>query len=107
LPFPERPCTGAHDAATLTRVMPPVPGASPLFSRLGENRTAVCVYPVVSPRERLVLENNGGDDPSALVMRTAGTLSLPPATLKGITGVTHTHLSRSRYLVRPQLLTRL
>jgi hypothetical protein len=47
------------------------------------------------------------DPPSALARQTTGVLSLPPATIEGHTAVMSPHRWPSRYLVRPQLLTRL
>jgi hypothetical protein len=109
-PGPDRPHTIAPDAASPPRVMPLVTDASPVFGRRGASHAAVCVCRVISPRDHLALADCDldDDDTSALAMQTAGALRPPrPGNMTGPTGVTHTRRWRSRYLVRPQLLTRL
>jgi hypothetical protein len=45
-------------------------------------------------------------DPVAFALRPAAALGLSPATGKGMTGATHSCFWPSRFLARPQLLTR-
>lgn len=80
------------------------------------------VFPVLSPPEAAVGRLQGvlpddnlglddydvDDDPSSLAVPTAGDLVRPsPPLVNGIRSGTHTFLQLARYLVRPQLLTRL
>jgi hypothetical protein len=80
------------------------------------------VFPILSSLSAAVRRPQGGmpddnlglddynveDDPLALAVPTAGDLLRP--SLPGVNGIpsrTHTFLQLARYLVRPQLLTRL
>jgi hypothetical protein len=72
-------------------------------------RPATGAVPQVSrPRDGLVWEDSKlDDDPWGRVARTTARLDLPPPPFRRRTGVTDAYLWPSRYLARPQLLTRL
>jgi hypothetical protein len=79
------------------------PGVSAAWPAFDRPRTSA--YDAVSP---LLDDRDLEDDPpSALTRQTMGVLSLPPATIEGHAAVMSSHCWPSRYLVRPQLLTRL
>jgi hypothetical protein len=96
------------DAVSRQCIIPLVPDASPDFGHRGTSHATVWAWHVDAPRRRVPLADRDADDddPAALAMRTTGAPGRPRATRKGSTGVTHPSRWRSRYLVRPQLLTR-
>jgi hypothetical protein len=91
---------GGRLVGLLVRAGPGIPAAWPALDR---PRTRA--YDAVSPRlDDRDLED---DPPSVLTRWTTAVRGRPPATLEGHAAVMPSHRWPSRYLVRPQLLTRL
>jgi hypothetical protein len=85
---------------------------SPILSHPGENHAAVLARRVSSARDRLALDvedlDDDDDDPSSMRVLTSGERNLPPVpVVMSVTDVTYACQRPSRYLARPQLLTRL
>jgi hypothetical protein len=80
-----------------------------VFFVLSSPEAAVGRLQGVLPDDNLGLDDyDVDDDPSSLAVPTAGDRVRPlPPLVNGIPHVTHTFLQLARYLVRPQLLTRL
>ena len=96
---PDLPRTVVDAAMRLLRV--PTPHVA---------RPATGAVPQVSrPRDGLVWEDSNldDDDPWGRVARTTARLDLPPTPFRRRTGLTDAYPWPSRYLARPQLLTRL
>jgi len=89
------------------------PGVSAAWPALDRPRTSGddAVSPRLDDRDaaspRLDDRDLEDDPPAALARRTTGVLGLSPATIEGHAAVMSSHCWPSRYLVRPQLLTRL
>lgn len=85
-------------------------GASPILSPPEARQAAVVMRQEVPPDDSLAPADSDlqDDDPSSQAVLTAGDLVRPPPpSIRGTTGVTPASLWPFRYLVRPQLLTRL
>jgi hypothetical protein len=87
-------------------------GVSPILNHPGENHAAVSARRVSSARDSLALDvedlDDEDDDPSPVMVLTSRKLNLPPVpVVMSVTSVTYARRRPSRYLARPQLLTRL
>ena len=87
-------------------------GVSPILNHPGENHAAVSARRVASARDSLALDvedlDDEDDDPSPVMVLTSRKLNLPPVpVVMSVTRVTYARRRPSRYLARPQLLTRL
>jgi hypothetical protein len=87
-------------------------GVSPIVSHPGENHAAVVARRVSPARDSLALDvedlDDEDDDPWSGMVLTLGERNLPPVpVVMSVPSVTYACRRPSRYLARPQLLTRL
>jgi hypothetical protein len=107
-PASERPRMLMDDPGSAPRGIRLMTGMFPVLSDAGEPPVVVPTDHGLFPRHMLPLDVSDSDaDPVAFAMRPAAALGLSPATSQGMTGVTHSRFWPSRFLARPQLLTRL
>jgi len=110
-PAPDLPSPVARPATRSPGVF--ALGSDPflLLTRLGDRPATVLTRRVAPPHESFALDDDLDediDDPAALAVLTARTCGHPLAPARqGIADVTSVHLWPSRFLLRPQLLTRL
>jgi hypothetical protein len=105
----ERPRLIAQDPGSAPGIMRLVIGLCPALHGSGESPEVVSVDHGWLPCHRLARDvcEADDDDPVTPALRTATVLGWPPASREGIPGGTHRHAWPSRFLARPQLLTRL
>jgi hypothetical protein len=104
----ERPRMLMDDPGSAPWGMRLMTGTFPVLSGAGEPPVVVSTDHGLFPGRILPMDVSDSDaDPVAFAIRPAAVLGLSPATSKGIAGVTHRHAWPSRFLTRPQLLTRL
>jgi hypothetical protein len=105
----ERPRLIAHGPEDSPWVIPLATGAFPAVSGPGESSVVMSADHGWFPHHRLARDvcEADDDDPVTGAIGTVAMLSWPPASREGIPGGTPRHCWPSRFLVRPQLLTRL
>ena len=104
----ERPRIIMDEPGSAPWVMRLMTGMFPIPNGAGEHPVVASADHGLVPRHILPLDvSDLAADPVAFAMRMAAVLGLSPATSKGMSGVTHSRFWPSRFLARPQLLTRL
>ena len=107
-PASERPRMLMDDPGSAPQGMRLMTGMFPVLCGAGEPPVVVSTDHGLFPGRMLPMDVSDSDaDPAAFAIRPAAALGLSPATSKGIAGVTHNRFWPSRFLARPQLLTRL
>jgi hypothetical protein len=109
-PPPDVLRTAACQATISPRVMVFCSGVPPILSHLGKSLGAPVACHMPPPRENLRLCDSDleDNDPPSIALLIAGGLGLPPpATVMHAPDMEHASPCPTRYLVRPQLLTRL
>lgn len=104
----ERPRMIIYDPGSAPWAMRLMTGMFPVPNGAWEPPAVASTDYSVFPRHMPPLDvSDSADDPVAVALRPAALLGLSPATSKGMTGATHSRFWPSRFLARPQLLTRL